>query len=562
MIDKIKKEINDYKTGSIEICDGYSYSAYKLIRRILLFKNKIYPTGKTDSQGNYKYWFDIISPRVDSEIKNVDFDTKDVKLISDGKDVGNLIIANNFLQNNFQETGQAEKFNEFIERGVEWGNIAWKKIKGGYKIMELDKFYVLNQAAETLENSDVIEMEIMTASDLQKKIGLWEDVENLIKEAVGKKKTDFYIYERNGEISEKEYNETKKKEGGVENKYILTKIIVGGIDKDNPGHILFCEEIDEKPYKEYHRGRYNGRWIRVGMIEILFDIQVRANEIGNQIARGLEWAAKAIFRSSDRIIAQNILTDLQSGDIIKSVDLAQVNTRMNGLDQLIADWNRLMQLADKLANSFEVITGETLPSGTPFSLGNLMNINANKLFDFIREKLSIAFQEVIEDWILPDILRQLKSEKIIKLMADNDGYDYYLTLLVNDWYIRNLLALLPHTPEIAINLKNQKIEELKKKKELLVKLEKEMWDNFKPRAKVVITGENYNLISELETLKSFIQLEQDPIRRTALIEMAMGKKGINVDKLPKTPPLPPQAQGQDKTAVSLEDLKAPALSIR
>ena len=526
MIDKIKKEINDYKTGSIEICDGYSYSAYKLIRRILLFKNKIYPTGKTDSQGNYKYWFDIISPRVDSEIKNVDFDTKDVKLISDGKDVGNLIIANNFLQNNFQETGQAEKFNEFIERGVEWGNIAWKKIKGGYKIMELDKFYVLNQAAETLENSDVIEMEIMTASDLQKKIGLWEDVENLIKEAVGKKITEFYIYERTGEISEKEYNETKKKEGGVENKYILTKIIVGGIDKDNPGHILFCEEIDEKPYKEYHRGRYNGRWIRVGMIEILFDIQVRANEIGNQIARGLEWAAKAIFRSSDRIIAQNILTDLQSGDIIKSVDLAQVNTRMNGLDQLIADWNRLMQLADKLANSFEVITGETLPSGTPFSLGNLMNINANKLFDFIREKLSIAFQEVIEDWILPDILRQLKSEKIIKLMADNDGYDYYLTLLVNDWYIRNLLALLPHTPEIAINLKNQKIEELKKKKELLVKLEKEMWDNFKPRAKVVITGENYNLISELETLKSFIQLEQDPIRRTALIEMAMGKKDI------------------------------------
>ncbi len=549
MIEKIKQEINDYKNGSVKICDNYSYSAHKLIRRILLFKNKIYPTGKTDSQGNYKYWFDIISPRVDSEIKNIDFDTKDVRLVSDGKDVGNLIIANNFLQNNFQETGQAEKFNEFIERGVEWGNLVWKKIKGGYKIMELDKFYVLNQAAETLEDSDIIEMEIMTASDLRKKIGIWKNVENLIKEASAKNKTEFYIYERNGEINEKEYNRLKDKEEGDENKHLLTKIIGGGIAEDNPEQILFCEEIDEKPYKEYHRGRYSGRWIRVGMYEILFDIQIRANEIGNQIARGLEWAAKAIFRSSDRIIAQNILTDLQNGDIIKSADLTQVNTRMDGLDQLIADWNRLMQLADKLANSFEVITGETLPSGTPFSLGNLMNINANKLFDFIREKLSVAFQEVIEDWILPDVLQQLKSEKIVKLMSDSEGYDYYLTLLVNDWYIRNLIALPPHTPEIAANLKNQKIEELKNKKELLIKLEKEMWDNFKPRVKVVITGENYNLISELETLKSFIQLEQDPVRRTALIEMAMSKKGIDVNRLPKTPP-----QVQTPTKTALEEL--------
>lgn len=51
-------------------------------------------------------------------------------------------------------------------------------------------------------------------------------------------------------------------------------------------------------------------------------VQVRANEIGNQIARGLEWASKTFFRSKDQRFTQNILTDLMSGDIIKSAGRA------------------------------------------------------------------------------------------------------------------------------------------------------------------------------------------------------------------------------------------------
>ena len=51
---------------------------------------------------------------------------------------------------------------------------------------------------------------------------------------------------------------------------------------------------------------------------------------------------------------------------------------------------------------------------------------------------------------------------------------------------------------------------------------------------MIITGENVNITAELETLYSFIQLEQDPIRRQALIEMAMAKKGIDISMLPKT----------------------------
>jgi hypothetical protein len=72
----------------------------------------------------------------------------------------------------------------------------------------------------------------------------------------------FYeIYERNGEISEKDLFEAQGKQGGNEDKYVLAKVIVAGLKKgDNSKNmVLFAEEISKKPYKEAHRGRFEGR---------------------------------------------------------------------------------------------------------------------------------------------------------------------------------------------------------------------------------------------------------------------------------------------------------------
>jgi len=546
MIKKIQNEIDTYKNQSYTMLDGYSFSAYKLLRRIGLYKAQVYPNGKFDSQDNYKYWFEIIRPRVDSEIKNIDYDTKDIELYTDTNgDFIRLLLANVAMKDYLAKSGEADKLNESVEQGSEWGNVVWKEVGKDYKILELNNFMVLNQTAKTLDESDVIEYEMMISSDLRKKKDVWnnEAIDRLSKSGkadVNKSNPEFHIYERNGEVSEKEYYTAKKiNKDGDENKYFLVKVIVGGTEKDKPTEILFCDTIDKKPYKEYHRSTYCGRWLRMGLYEILMDIQTRANEIGNQIARGLEWSSKTIFRSGDRLIAQNIMTDLQNGDIVKSTDLQQVSTRMEGLDQLIADWNRLMSMADSLANSYEVVTGENLPARTAFKLAAQQNMNANKLFTYIRQKLGIAFGEVINDWILPKLLKELDTKEILRLTSDGGVLNQYYETLIESWYVRNLLSFPPHDAEMGINIKMQKLTELLRNKEATVTLEKEMWKDFLPKVRVSITGENYALATEMDTISSFISLEQDPVRRTALIEMAMRKKNINVASLPKTPPAPP-----------------------
>lgn len=547
---KIQQEVESYKTESYTMLEGYTFSAYKLLRRIGLYKAQVYPMGKTDSQGNYKYWFEVIVPRVNSEIKNIDFDTKDIELFTDTNgDNMRILLANVAMKDYLSKSGEAEKLNEAVEQGSEWGNVVWKKVGKKYKILELNNFYVLNQTAKTLEDSDVIEYECMTSSDVRKKKGIWNDdaIDRLLKSGkTENQKTapEFHIYERNGEVTEKEYNEAKGLSGGDENVYFLAKVIGGGTQKDKISETLFCEKITKKPYKEYHRSTYCGRWLRLGLYEILMDVQTRANEIGNQIARGLEWSSKTVFRSADRLIAQNIITDMQNGDIIKSTDLQQVNTRMEGLDQLIADWNRLMTLADSLANSYEVVTGENLPARTAFKLAAQQNMNANKLFTYIRQKLGIAFGEVVGEWILKDLLQDLNTKEILRLTSEGGVLNQYYEMLIESWYVRNLVSFPPHDAEVALTIKMQKLQELLRNKETTIKLEKEMWKDFIPKVRVSITGENYTLATELDSISSFIQLEQDPVRRTALIEMAMAKKNINVAALPKTPPAPVQQPAQ------------------
>jgi len=553
-----EEEIRTYQEDRVQLSDGVPFSQFRLVKRISLYENQVYPRGKVDSQNNYKYWYDIITPRVNDEVKNIDFDRKNIMFYSDSyMDRVAVYLSNLRLRGWMQETGQGEELNDAVEEFSAWGNVVWKKIKGGYERVDLKNFYVLNQTAKSLQESAVIERHTLTQSDLREKEGVWKNIDKVIADCSNREfsstrdsKTSittnpqYEIYERNGEISTKALNEAQGKTGGSNDNYVLAKVIVAGISKygRRAKYVLFAEKLDEMPYREAHRGRYKGKWFREGLYEMLFDCQTRANELGNQIARGLEWASKTIFKTSDTTFYQNVLTDMRNGDILKAREFSQIEVRMQGLDQLMVDWNRNLQTADRLSNSYEVVRGETLPSNTPFRLGAMMDQNANKLFDFLRGKLALGFQCLIEDWVLPDLLKDLRAKKVIDLTNSEENLKDYYEMVVSAWYNMNLLYLPPHSPEMAQTLKERKMEEITKNKKAVIKIEKGFWDGFKPRVKVVITGENVQLAGELESLYSFIQLEADPIRRTALIEMAMTKKNIDISNLPKSPPMPMQVQ--------------------
>ena len=570
---RIETEINSYLSKKIELSEGVFFSQYKTISRIYKFKNRDLSGTKINADLSYDYYFDIISPRTDSEVKNLRFDTKHILAFSQNprKDFPAVFIANASLKSWMAENGEDEKLKAAVEEFSANGNIGFKKVAGGYEMTDPLNTYITNQRAEHIDDTDIIERHEMTASQLVSMIDWDQDEIKETIECCGNKSFSattlttpidttgkrYEVHEFTGEISEKELKECKGENvlEDDEHKYILAKIIVAGLNSAGTGekYILFAEKLKDKDklsdhYIYAHRGRYEGRFWRIGMYELLFDHQIRANEIGNQLARGLEWASKVIFRSKDSKVLQNIRADIDNGDVITTDDLAQVDVRMRGMDQLIADWNRLNSDADRLSNSLEIVRGENLPSGTPFRMGVLLDQNAGKMFQLLRQKITLPYKRVFREWVLPELFKFLKGEKIFRLVGETDILDQLREIMVDSWYAQNLVAIGPHTKEIADTIKAEKLDQLRKVDPVIENVDK-IWKSVLPRIFITITGENSDIQDQIQDLIALVKMETDPERVAWILDTIYKARGIPIPPKKEEAPAemqPEQAQMTDK----------------
>src|SRR3990167_6237737 len=175
---QIEDEIHGYLESTIDVGERIGYSQAKLVRRIGLFEGGTYPDGKFDSRGDYKFWYDISSPRIDAEVKNIDFDSRNVEAYSSRPNDALLdLIVNLKLREYLRNTGQAEELNSAIEEGSGWGNAVWCKIKDDYEREDLRNFYVINQTAPSLDDTPVIKRRQFTQKALREKRGVWNHVD-------------------------------------------------------------------------------------------------------------------------------------------------------------------------------------------------------------------------------------------------------------------------------------------------------------------------------------------------------------------------------------------------
>jgi hypothetical protein len=556
-LDIITGEINEYIFGTTHIGDGIPYSEYKLKKRIQLFKNKHYPTGKITEDGDYEHWFDIIHPAVNSEVKNLDFDSKHFLIFSTApiQDFAAVYVVNLCVDEFMWEEGTAEELNSTVEDFSSDGNILFRKSGDSYEMCDMPNTFIINQTARTVDDTDIIERFYMSQSDLRGMAGTYKNIDEVIRDCgnvmfsrtekgIGeiRSKKLYEIYRRTGEISEKDLFEAQGKKGGDENKYVLARIVAAGLKKGNNEnrHVLFAEQMDGKMsdyFIEAHRGPYKGKWWREGLYELGFDYQVRYNDISNDIARGLAWAGRVMFRHKDKMTIQNLRTQLKNGSLIRSEDIQQIQVAMQGFEQLVADRNAIIQQWNDVANSYEVVQGKNLPAQTAFRAVATIDVNANKLFVFLRQKLSLAYRKVFSQFVMPKMIRSISAKDIIRVTGDPTFLDRFRRMAVDSWYIDNLVKIGPHTNEMAVFIKDAKFKEFQES-EPLIKNVKDIWKNVEKRLRVTITGENY-LTEEVQTISELIAYEQDPIRRAYLLDLIYAAKGV---------PVPP--------AVSMEALQA------
>lgn len=547
---KIVEQLNTYLADydeSVDITDNYKFNFKDTINKIELYNASQFKSGNTDSQGNHKYFENISNPQCGNATKNIDLDRKDIEVHAvNGKDRIKAMIYNNELKYWMRRANTGVLLNKIVENLPKYGSVILKKVGDDIKMIPL-KFIILDPAVSNLDNDFDIKSSYITQVhpynirelEKQKK---WDKkkVEGIVDNLRKSKENEIDVYEIYAEMENKDIKGAKGKG------YSLGMAIV--CDEE----VLYTKKIKSFPYKKVDYLTIEGRALGLGVIEMLFDPQRRWNEMCNQKALSMKLGSKHIYQSRDTTVASNITTDLLDGEILKvNSEITPISTEERNLGAYSQEENKLMSVIRSLSNAHEIMTGENLPSRTPFRLGAMMERNAGKLFEFIRENLSMFLEEVINEWVLPQFEAGIVKEhifefydaKTIRMIVERD-VNRRLNMAIKDYVIS--------TGSYPTQMEVDKLKEVLLSQHNDSEFAKiiEGYLDFSKTLSVDITGESANRTVELESMTNFMQLLgqnpmllQDPQYRPMMEEIA-GKIGISPMLIPEGTPTPMPALNQ------------------
>jgi len=527
---QIAREIDEFKNQSISIVKGLEFNQLKTIERIYRYYNSTYEGGDIDSEGYKKYFFNIVRNPCYVATKAIDFDTKDIALLTTpGQNPIKTWLADRDLKFWMKEKNFGKILNRtFFELPI-FGSVVLKIIGGDIYFVDLRYFYV-EQSAESLKSASyVIELHYYTPDELRKigkKLG-WDNVEETIRAWRETKEPYICIVERYGEVPE-----SWLKEDGDEQNYVYSRFICYLAEKEEKnksfaGYILKKDKLDletEFPYWEIHWEKIPGRWLGIGMVERLFDPQMRVNEEINLRVKSSYFASLNIFQTSDESINKNLLTDIPNGQIIVTRSgITRVPTEERNLSAFETEHRLWLQNRDELTMAFDVIRGERLPAGTPLGSAILASTMAASYFDQIRENIALEIKELLMKKIIPNFIKERSKEHYLKLVGEDleqwNEWELLKELEVKKWEFVAKNGRLPSRFQYEM-MKSLLREQKKKQKSKSIKIPKDYYKDLQYWLEIEITGEatdvrikSANLQVALQAITVDPTLLIDPIKK-------------------------------------------------
>lgn len=539
----IKNEIEDFSRSYVKLGKAFNFNQIKTLERIYHYYNSKFETGEKDSEGWKKYFFNINRNACYVATKSIDFDTKDIILEPvPGYDEWMIWLMERDLKNWMKEKEFGKLLNEIFHNLPIFGSVVLKKVKGNFYLVDLRNLINEQSAPSLKDASYVIEIHYYTPEELRKigkKTG-WENVEKVIEEWRKTGAEYIKILERYGEVPGFSVNSQED--------YVYSRFIVYIPENSTrdltEGYILHKTALDrekEFPYREIHWERIPGRWLGLGVVEVLFEPQIRVNELMNLRAKASRFAALNLYQTPDENIQRNLLTDYKSGDIIITrAGITRVPTEERNLAAFENEQTRWLNLRDELTMTFDILRGETLPGRMPLGVASLISTQAASYFDLKRENIAFEIKKLLYEDIIPQFLAEQGKEHYLKLTGED----------LEKWRVQILKArLLVATMEFL--KENKKLPTpaqfeamklvLKRKLETEdVWIPKDYYKDVKYKINITITGEARDIRVESANLQTILQaivadptLLTNPVKRKVFSKIC-AKAGINIiDILPE-----------------------------
>ena len=426
--------------GNSNISKYVSFSLRETLEKIDAYLNSKHTSGETDSLGREKPFFNIVTAATNVWYRATDIDRKNIFIRATKQEDVVLAFLFTIL---LQDWMRKSKFGIFLN---EWGRVLARYGSAVSKIVEKDgELYCevvpwnrLIVDPIDFDNSVVIEKLWFTPAQLRKNKSYNQDlVEELIETAktsrkligisattIDSKDEFIPVYEVHGELP-LSYLTGKDKDDDtyVQQMHVVTFTGKTSNNDEFNDFTLVSGREKKSPYVITHLIKEDGRTLAIGAVEHLFEAQWMVNHSVQQIKDQLDLASKIIFQTSDgNLVNQNVLTDIENGDILQytaGMPITQLNNKpdIGAMQSFLEQWQ---SLGNQINGISEAMLGQNPPSGTAWRLQNAILQESHSLFELMTENKGLSLEEMLREFILPYLKKYIDTtDEISAILTDN-----------------------------------------------------------------------------------------------------------------------------------------------
>lgn len=410
-------DLSDKYAEPIQRVDGLIRNPKDIIKTIEYYTNNQYLSGNKDAIGREKPFYNVCNYRVTTAKTATDLDVKDIKFEADSlKFSVQAMLINHELYKYLKEINFSQTLNKMGVTRPRYGGVLIKKYDDGEGMeIEVVDWTNVDFDPNDIEDGVLIETHYLKPSELIKRADVWNGYDKLAdvlaehSKVHKNKPADIVIKEITGELPLSfDPDTTPTEDTDVEFEYSCYYVAVVG----NKKFLLYKEALKEKKYK-YLAWEEIGKGLGRGVVEEGFESQVWVNDSMISIKNAMDLSGKVILSTDSQKVKGNVITGVDTGHVFE-LEPGRSITSLNLAPSSLPEYHNIIELwnqqYDRVASTFDANTGEAPTAGTPYSQTALLNQVANSPFEYQREVWGIWLNEILNDWVYPELVKRITKE--------------------------------------------------------------------------------------------------------------------------------------------------------
>ena len=512
-----------------------------------------------------KVWIPLAQSTVETWVKNIDLDTKDINFRArtpDGNEITEItrLAVKDYLDRMyFGEVLDADERQVLID-----GTIVWKTWKQGTdskpilrrKTVDLLNFYI-DPTEENIQTAyRVTERSIINPSVLMDMTG-WYNLtakdggplpgSQVLNKADGSRRSNFGtrttgdfrdVWECWGKGPKWLLTADKNAEDAMVE--VDMQIVVSGLECPDPQvHYIAANTHKDKfgnsikPYEEWRAAKISNRWYGLGIVERLLAMQEYLNITANirinrhyvsqlglfKVKKGKGITAQMLSR-----LAANGAIQVSDMEDIQPLEVPQEDGTSYKDEDVIKYWTQ------QVTSAMPVSNGEIMPASATATANAIANTSAKSAYTLFKEGMGIFIERWLDRGALPVIAETVNIGDVYRITEDDENWQDLVENVALDLVMKELKkpnAQLPSRDELAQEI-DRVTQKLGKSKGLFIKTVQQIIAEGVD-AQVHITNEDLDTSVTIQNLFQLLQIPPEQ-RSDDIVKQIYDLMGLPIPK--------------------------------